>query len=414
MKPFMAAAAAGRDAIRRPLLRGVVFDMDGTLTVPNLDFGAMYERCGVPLDQDLLAVVDAMKPEPRAAAWAIIDEMEAEGRRSLNLCPGAIDLAKWLAERGIPMAVVTRNSVTTADHLNSALWTATGLPPLSPVISRDTEGVAAKPDPAALHAIAATWDAPLSSLLMVGDSPKNDVAFAKGAGVATALVDSGRRYVEGGDGGDGGADFTVESLSELVSLLDEQYCTSPIYTSANAPPLSKYPQPTPTGEGAMAAAAGDVTRLRTLPLEALTAADETSGNTPMIWAADAGHVEAVSFLISAGVSCECVGYLGATALARACRSGHTEVVRLLLATPSGAASIDQPNIKRQFPLHFAAFKKHPETVLAMLQHGASTTVLDRKGRTPAEDTSVQAIREAILAERADRLERLRSSLAAAL
>ena len=35
----------------RPALRGVVFDMDGTLTKPNLDFTEMYRRCGVDKEQ---------------------------------------------------------------------------------------------------------------------------------------------------------------------------------------------------------------------------------------------------------------------------------------------------------------------------------------------------------------------------
>ena len=38
----------------------------------------------------------------------------------------------------------------------------------------------------------------------------------------------------------------------------------------------------------------------------------------------------------------------------------------------------------------------------VLAAGASTTVCDRKGRTPAEDTADESIRDAILAERAPR------------
>ncbi|KAJ1637043.1 hypothetical protein T492DRAFT_860750 [Pavlovales sp. CCMP2436] len=34
-----------------------VFDMDGTLTTPALDFGRMYERCGVAMSEDLLQVI---------------------------------------------------------------------------------------------------------------------------------------------------------------------------------------------------------------------------------------------------------------------------------------------------------------------------------------------------------------------
>ena len=65
--------------VSRPVLRGVIFDMDGTLTVPNLDFTDMYRRCNVPLDQDLLAAIAAMPFEEASKANAVIDEMEEEG-----------------------------------------------------------------------------------------------------------------------------------------------------------------------------------------------------------------------------------------------------------------------------------------------------------------------------------------------
>ena len=57
-----------------------------------------------------------------------------------------------------------------------------------------------------------------------------------------------------------------------------------------------------------------------------------------------------------------------------------------------------PNIgndKCQYPLHFAAFQRHPSTVRLLLDHGANPFVLDRKGRTPAEDTSDPTIRAMI-------------------
>ena len=62
----------------RPVLRGVVFDMDGTLTIPNLDFKEMYGRCGVDNSKDILEEVAAMPKEQQLAANRIIEEMEAE------------------------------------------------------------------------------------------------------------------------------------------------------------------------------------------------------------------------------------------------------------------------------------------------------------------------------------------------
>ena len=57
------------------------------------------------------------------------------------------------------------------------------------------------------------------------------------------------------------------------------------------------------------------------------------------------------------------------------------------------------NDKMQYPMHFAAFNNHKECVKILLKYDASTYVLDRKGRTPAEDTKDVEIRELILSSR---------------
>merc|ERR1712110_1304710 len=97
------------------------------------------------------------------------------------------------------------------------------------------------------------------------------------------------------------------------------------------------------------------------------------------------------------------GYLGNTATARAARGGHLSCVKLLLGNER-ENGVD-PNIcneKKQYPLHFAAFKNHPEVVRVLLDSGlCDTLVQDRKGRTPAEDTSVGAIRDMILEYRVE-------------
>ena len=134
-------------------------------------FAEMYRRCGVQMSEDLLVALAAMSPEKKVAANAVIDEMEAEGRRTLELLPGTVEFAQWLSLHGVRTALVTRNSATSVRHLNSALWEPAGLPPLAPAISRDDD-MAAKPSPDALYAIAAELDVPLGDqILMVGDSP---------------------------------------------------------------------------------------------------------------------------------------------------------------------------------------------------------------------------------------------------
>ena len=121
---------------------------------------------------------------------------------------------------------------------------------------------------------------------MVGDSPANDVGFGRAAGVSTALLDTGRRVREGG--ADGGADLVVDALARLPHAIFKHFEVR----GERAAELTKYTTPRPSGEAALAAAEGDVAALAALPLAALEAAD-ASGNTPLIWAANAGHAEAV-------------------------------------------------------------------------------------------------------------------------
>jgi phosphoglycolate phosphatase-like HAD superfamily hydrolase len=404
-----ASAASLMTSSKKPVLRGVVFDMDGTITKPNLDFKLMYERCGVSRENDLLAEIAKMPAEKAAVALEVIDEMEAEGRRTLQLEPGAIELCRWLRAHSLPVALVTRNSAESVEHLHAALCGPAGMPRFDPAVSRDDAGIPPKPDPTAMQHISHRWSLAPDTLLMVGDSPLNDVAFGKAAGAHTALVDSGRRVIEGAVSS-GGADLVVASLAELPRAIWAHF-TLPGPTGE--PILTKYGAPTPASAASAAAAAGHSSLLQGFSAAELAQPDPSSensseswsgkGNTPLIWAADAGRqgvVEGIlGTLLAAGPAAAAAtavnarGYLGATAVSRAARRGHSDVLRLLCAVPG--IDLDTPNIKMQTPLHFAAFKRHEDAVRVLLEAGANPRALDRKGRTPDQDTDVAAIRDLI-------------------
>ena len=385
----------------RPTLRGVIFDMDGTLTVPNVDFAEMYRRCGVSRDDDILAAVESMEPTQAAEALEIIEEMEEEGRQTLRLAPGAIDLGRWLEHHGVPVSLVTRNTARSAEVLLVDHWVPAGGARFDPVISRDShDDLPPKPHPASLEVIAKRWsiDLPSDGLIMVGDSAANDVAFGRAGGIRTALVGSegegGGATREGGSG-EAPADFSVSGLWELPRLLYGEFrIDGALGTDV---PLKKYGRPEPLTAAALAARGDDVEALVDLPEEERLVVDE-AGNTPLIWAADSGSLRVIDFLLSLpGVDVDARGYLGSTALCRASRWGHSEIIRRLVTV--GGASMDIPNEKMQYPLHFTAFKKQRGATDTLLELRANTMVLDRKGRTPAEDTSDESIRDAILEAR---------------
>jgi HAD superfamily hydrolase (TIGR01549 family) len=357
--------------------------MDGTLTIPNLDFGEMYRRCGVEGNKDILAEIrNSMSPDQAAQANAVIEEMEEEGRRTLQLMPGALELTRWLQAHQIPTALVTRNTKRSAQVLQDKLLAHYQF---DVVISRDDESHPPKPDPASMSYIASQWNLqlPNDGILMVGDSPANDIVYGTSAGVKTALLDTGRRFLETANGksdGDGamGANVIVDHLGDLPNHLWSAFEIGGALGST-AQGLHGQAAPTATLPLTVAAANGDLATMEKLLLEQendVNAPDE-SGNTALIWAAEMGHFDLVDRLLRLpSLQLDVRGYLGATAACRAAARGHTQVLKGLA---EAGANLDISNVKLQYPLHFAAYKQNQEAVKVLLQHGANTRVLDRKG-----------------------------------
>ena len=194
------------------------------------------------------------------------------------------------------------------------------------------------------------------------------------------------------DGNDG---LLLSAGTETTALEDVVYAPAALWKLFDEIPgplgstagLLKYDKPKATHPACIAATKGI----------ASTEVEARDAQTPLVWAADSGHVDAVAGLLANGADVNAKGYLGATALSRAARNGDEAVLERLLE--SERVDLNEPNDKMQAPLHFAAFKKHRKCVNLLLDHGASTTVLDRKGRTPAEDTSDPDIRNDILQKR---------------
>lgn len=80
-------------------LRGVVFDMDGTLTVPAIDFAAMYKavlgedefrrmKAENPSGIDILHHIENWSPEKQLKAHETIADYERQGLDRLQIMPG--------------------------------------------------------------------------------------------------------------------------------------------------------------------------------------------------------------------------------------------------------------------------------------------------------------------------------------
>jgi HAD superfamily hydrolase (TIGR01509 family) len=91
------------------LPRAVLFDMDGTLTEPMLDFPRIKMEMGIG-PGPILESLAALEESRRLLAEAVLLRHEKLAAEESKLNPGCRELLALLKSKRIPMAVITRNS----------------------------------------------------------------------------------------------------------------------------------------------------------------------------------------------------------------------------------------------------------------------------------------------------------------
>ncbi|KAI6693759.1 hypothetical protein NL676_021469 [Syzygium grande] len=229
---FSSMADGGAGPRARARLRGVVFDMDGTLTVPAIDFAAMYRavlgddeyrriRAENPAGIDILHHIEGWSPERQRTAYEVIADHERQGLDRLQIMPGAAELCSFLDSKKLRRGLITRNVKSAVDLFHQRFGVI-----FSPALSREFRPY--KPDPAPLLHICSSWEVQPSEVMMVGDSLKDDVTCGKRAGAFTCLLDQTGRYdAPEFDSVDLKPDFKVSCLTEVFPLLEANFDLAP-------------------------------------------------------------------------------------------------------------------------------------------------------------------------------------------
>jgi len=92
----------------------VIFDMDGTLTRPLLDFDQIRAEIGLG-PGPVLEAVQALPSDRRARAEAILQRHEDQAAAASRLQPGAACVVASIRAAGIPAVLMTRNSRRSVD-----------------------------------------------------------------------------------------------------------------------------------------------------------------------------------------------------------------------------------------------------------------------------------------------------------
>jgi HAD superfamily hydrolase (TIGR01549 family) len=187
-------------------IKGIIFDMDGTLTVPLIDFRKIREEINAPEGEDLAELIDSW-PEPRRSeAWKIIEKYELYAIENNRLQTGVEHALKRFSKAGISLAIITRNTHRSTNALLEKLPVK-----FNPVLTREFPFIKPAPEPV-LH-ILESWQIKPDECLMIGDYI-HDIQSANSAGALSC-------YFKNPDvkHWDEHADFTVSSYRELEDLI---------------------------------------------------------------------------------------------------------------------------------------------------------------------------------------------------
>jgi len=188
--------------------QGWIFDLDGTLTVPQHDFDAIRAELGLPKGRPILEALGEL-PGVRARPLARrLHEIEHGLALSAQAAPGAAELLLRLMQRRARLGVLTRN----AGDLARLTLASAGLAfafDAADVLGR--EAAAPKPDPEGVTALLSRWNLAPACVVVVGDF-LFDLQAGRAAGTAAVWVDH-----EGGDRFGEHCDLRVRSLTELCA-----------------------------------------------------------------------------------------------------------------------------------------------------------------------------------------------------
>lgn len=192
-----------------PAIGAVIFDMDGTLTRPYLDFDLIRAEIGLPNEPrtPVLEALTNMTAVQRARAENILDQYETEAALASELQDGACEVLSTLRRASIPLGLLTRNSRRCVE----IVLDRHGLR-FDCIYAREDGPI--KPSPVPIQVICRQFGASPTASWMVGDY-LFDVQAGRQAGATTVLMVGDAPMPAYADQ----AHHVVRRLHELLTLL---------------------------------------------------------------------------------------------------------------------------------------------------------------------------------------------------
>lgn len=218
------ASSSSPSSTTSPLVYdGIIFDMDGTLSVSCIDYQLMRQSLDIP-QGDLFTVMETWDDGDRILrSMDTILEIEDVAAGQSKGMPGLEELLLYLQEHPVKVGLVTRNT----EYSVNAFFESIGhdyRDVFDIIMTREFPYV--KPDKRCLTHFADAWGISPARLLMVGDSTE-DVECGNAAGTATCLISGGGNEITSEDDKTKPPrgtipSFQVDSLYELQQRLEKR------------------------------------------------------------------------------------------------------------------------------------------------------------------------------------------------
>lgn len=171
-------------------LRGVIFDLDGTVVENDYDWTRIREELGTG-QTSILAYLDSLQEPERSAKWSILERHEARQTQGSVVRDGIPELLSFLRARGIATALVTNNSRANTEFLlakfglgfdcvitrERGLWKPSGAP-----FREVLRTLGLEPDECGVIGdthfdVLAALDAGIGSIFLLSDQPERFAGF---------------------------------------------------------------------------------------------------------------------------------------------------------------------------------------------------------------------------------------------
>ncbi len=192
------------------VIKAVIFDLDGTITEPYLDFDVIRKEMGLTKeDGSILDVIKTLPPARRERVESILARHEQEAVDESSLNKGTRRSLETMRKMGLRLGILTRNRKCNA----LAVLEKHGLD-FEVVVGREDGPV--KPDAFGVLHICEFFGVEPCETMVVGDY-LYDLLCAKEAGAKAVLLAKHADWAQFAVH----ADFVIEQIDELIDIIEQ-------------------------------------------------------------------------------------------------------------------------------------------------------------------------------------------------